>query len=406
MVEQIKLIAQQRNLSEISISDIDGFTDDLSQVYSGQIETIRESIYQKKDNLIQLSFELQKIREREAALKQSMQEYKKDISNVLNNAQITQKELNKKKNELKTEKQKLLVYKELLWLQEASEKLEGMLKKSAICDAMDLMHVMDEKCRVLYMGNFYNTMVSKCKLKIKEEFRRIIDIYDGKSFSLKNLKNISNVLRYFQLVDDFKSFFWNFLLKDYFQTIIDSNLIVEANADTFLLKDNHTQLNQKSFIELSTNMIKEISKLFNESDIEITQSEYQNYVDTIIKLCLSIKSEDTAGFEEKTKELIQVTNTTLDFVNLLQGNRVANVLEKSREMLIKGSTLGDVIAEMKRMMKGFDTKGMIKKISILAVVIWKDDPDKLSCAISTLATINTIEAFECAVMFEQAIRNK
>ena len=406
MVEQIKLIAQQRNLSEISISDIDGFTDDLSQVYSGQIETIRESIYQKKDNLIQLSFELQKIREREAALKQSMQEYKKDISNVLNNAQITQKELNKKKNELKTEKQKLLVYKELLWLQEASEKLEGMLKKSAICDAMDLMHVMDEKCRVLYMGNFYNTMVSKCKLKIKEEFRRIIDIYDGKSFSLKNLKNISNVLRYFQLVDDFKSFFWNFLLKDYFQTIIDSNLIVEANADTFLLKDNHTQVNQKSFIELSTNMIKEISKLFNESDIEITQSEYQNYVDTIIKLCLSIKSEDTAGFEEKTKELIQVTNTTLDFVNLLQGNRVANVLEKSREMLIKGSTLGDVIAEMKRMMKGFDTKGMIKKISILAVVIWKDDPDKLSCAISTLATINTIEAFECAVMFEQAIRNK
>ena len=85
---------------------------------------------------------------------------------------------------------------------------------------------------------------------------------------------------------------------------------------------------------------------------------------------------------------------------------MANVLEKSREMLIKGSTLGDVIAEMKRMMKGFDTKGMIKKISILAVVIWKDDPDKLSCAISTLATINTIEAFECAVMFEQAIRNK
>lgn len=406
MVEQIELIANQRNLSKISLSDIDDFRSDINQVYSEQIEAMCKSIFRRKDDLIRVSSDIQRIREEEALLMQNIQEHNDKIASYLKAAQIRQKELSKKKNELEMEKQKLVVYKELKWLQEAVGRVDALLKESDFNGVVELIQVMNDKCNMLYLNNLSDSVWNKCQEKVKQEFENILGIDGDDRFTLENLKNTATAFKFFNLIDEFKDYFWEFILKKFIKAITSSNLTLEINNHTFILKENQTPIDQTSFINLSTNLIKEISGSFDESEIEITQNEYQNYVNRVMKLCFSISSNNSTDFEEKTRELIRITNTSFDFENLLQGNKISNVLGKCREMLVNGSAFGDIISEMRKMMKGLDTKGMIHKISILALVIWKDDPTKLSYAISTLATINTIEAFECAVMFEEAIQNQ
>ena len=110
--------------------------------------------------------------------------------------------------------------------------------------------------------------------------------------------------------------------------------------------------------------------------------------------------------KQAANELCKLTNVQdLNIGDVIKNARLPTVLDHCRSLLIEGKPFGFVISEMKQIMAGANTDGVLKLLATMAIVIWKKDRSKLEPAITPLLAVGTKEALECIMMFNEIINS-
>ncbi|KAH0792472.1 hypothetical protein GPJ56_003649 [Histomonas meleagridis] len=403
MCEQIKLLT--KNKEKLTKNDILELQEKNSEICLKQVGAIEEAIFSQKESLVKIANETEKLYTNETSLKKEVSEFKNSLSDIHTKAQDIQSQINEKQAKLESEKQKLIVYRELSKFISLHKQINDYIKQNDFNSILPLLPQFKQKSDLLTLSSTYTDIVTNCTNQIRSEYNSFLSINEN-GFSFTNLGPNINILKTFDLISDFTKYFWDYLVNTYLSSVIKSNATINITDTSFICMLNSTEHTPSSFIDLSLLVLSHVTKYFESHQIIITQNEFQFFVDSILKLSLKLPGGNPQQLQTSMDKLLKSTNTEqIELTNMIKEYQTSIVLDKCRKMLIEGAVFGDIIGEMRKMMKGIDANGMLMKIAVMAVVIWQNEPTKLSSAISTLAAINTVEALECAVMFDETVRN-
>ena len=88
---------------------------------------------------------------------------------------------------------------------------------------------------------------------------------------------------------------------------------------------------------------------------------------------------------------------------LAKQSKLPQTLEKCRTMMKEGKLFGEAVDFMMSIFEGTPSDGILTKLSILALVEWKNDSEKLKTAFPIFIAIGTNEAIQCMMMFQERL---
>ena len=404
MSEQIRIHAKGKE--KLNKNDLRSMTESINQTYKQSVESAKQIISAEMNNLNDAMKEVSSLYKEKNEIIKSLNEYNEKMDKIINENRHFGEKIDKKNKELKIAQQKLFIFKRIQELKDIKTELENNYKKMALSKQLiTTFKDFKDKCSSVNLINIYDDTYKLYFSYYKENLNIFIESNDNK-FSFNKFEEKLITLDYFNLRNSFVQFFWNYINQTFVKNISKSQCKInyENNVVSIIKQgENNTIL---EFFNLITDLLKFIIKVFETHHISIDNEILSTYTNNAMDIGSTLHGGKNEELKQAANELCKLTNVQdLNIGDVIKNARLPTVLDHCRSLLIEGKPFGFVISEMKQIMAGANTDGVLKLLATMAIVIWKKDRSKLEPAITPLLAVGTKEALECIMMFNEIINS-
>lgn len=403
MSQQIRLASEKKeNLTQ---NDLQNIRRSIDSTYEASVNSTKETIISQKKEIQDSINKVCELYKRGTQLKNDLQFYQTKMSSIIEKNRQIHEQTEYQKNQILIAQQKLLIFNTLNEVSRLNKEIQTNYQKINIPpNFVETFKAFKIKTSLLKLDDLYNDTFQKCQSYFKKDIQKYFSP-DETSFSFKGVSEKWKILNFFELMPSFLISFWNFINTTFLQNLskYNSPLIVSENKVSFKIENNEKN-NPANFIKTSTLLLKSIIEKFNSLKIEISDEDLSKYANKSIEIGLSLQGGQERFLNEETANLCKLANIPIvNLADVMKEARLPIALDRCRVLLKEGKPFGVVITEMRQIMEGTNTDGVLKQITAMATHFWKDDKAKLQLAINPLISIGTIEALECVMMFDNAI---
>jgi hypothetical protein len=208
--------------------------------------------------------------------------------------------------------------------------------------------------------------------------------------------------------DTLEKHIFNFILSSFLPTIKSKNCEVKESplspTPTITLVPRTDPHTPASIINETTNLLKLLLNFMSEGGFTISQELIEKYAMSSLEIGMALcggRERETTAAAQKLCQLAKIEN--VDIAALAQESRVPKLLDECRKMFKEGKVFGDAVARMGEVFEGTPATGILTKITILALIEWKNEPEKLKMAFTVLIAVNTNEALKCILMIQRRL---
>ena len=366
-----------------------------------QTQKTMDSATKKTLNLLQQKFELQNQLEEK---KNSLQVSQKEIENLVQEKKETDISLEK-------EKRKMYILNQIKEYYQLIDHLQLSFTKRDYDNIYSVLRELEKRSPIIKQEKTFSMIKEESKQKIQLLFQDIVVFKDMSITFAQPFKFIvfQKILSFLNSKESYQNYFFDSLINISLSTINRKNCYVnESSIGTnptlkLVVKDEpHTPATS---LQESCNLLTLVQKHFLDTDFSFSQNNLNRYADKSFELCMIHTGGRTKETEQAAKKLCELTHTDdVDLAQYAAKSKVPVTLDACRTIFREGKLFGDAVKKMNDIYQGAPVEGILTKITILALVEWKDDIDKLKSAFSLFIAIGTKEALQCMMMFQKRIR--
>lgn len=403
MSQQIRLAADKKK--ELNLKDIENIHQKIDNTYEAPVSSTKDAINSKKKELQSSIDKVCELHQRGMQLKSDLDFYKNKMTSIIEKNRQIHEQAEYQKKQIAIAKQKLLIFNTLNEISKLQKEIQNNYQKSNISPSfVDTFEAFKAKTSLLKLGNLYEDIFNQCQSYFKKDINKYFSP-DETSFSFKIITEKSKILRFFELIPIFIDSFWKYINSTFLPYLSKSNCSLTISEEKISFKIEGSEKNNPVyFIKSSSTLLKAIKEKFSELKIDISDEELAKYANKAIEIGLSLQGGPVQYLNDETAQLCQLANIPpVNLAKVMKEARLPVALDRCRDLLKEGKPFGTVISEMRQIMEGTNTDGVLKQITVMATHFWKDDKQKLQIAINPLISIGTAEALECIMMLDSAI---
>ena len=360
-----------------------------------------DSATKKTLNLLQQKIELQNQLEEK---KNSLQNSEKIIEDLVEQKKSTDIDLEK-------EKKKFFILNLIKEFYQLNDQLQLAFTKRDYDNIYTLLKEIEKRSPIIKQEKTFSLIKEESKQKIQLLFKDIILFKDMSITFSQPLKFIvfNKILAFLDSKETYQNYFFDSLINISLTNLNKKNCTVnESSIGTnpsinFIIKDEpHTPATS---LQESCKLLILIQKHIKDSNFSLSDENLKKYANKSFELCMIHTGGRTRETEQAAKQLCELTKTEkVDLSQYAAKSKVPLTLDACRTIFKEGNLFGEAVKKMNEIYQGAPAEGILTKITILALVEWKNDPDKLKSAFSVFIAIGTKEALQCMMMFQNRIK--
>ncbi|OHT06371.1 hypothetical protein TRFO_05561 [Tritrichomonas foetus] len=376
----------------------------ITKTYESSVEPARNSILSQKSNLEKAISTITELHNRQLVLKNDLINHKTQMDAIIDKNRSFHDDFKKKEAELETARQRLFIFQTLAEINSLKNEIKQNYQRK-ISSIVENMKKLYEKTQKLTLNNLYNEIFTQCQSFYKNNMNIFINSNES-SFSFNGFTEKLITLQYFELLDEFKEYFWNYINKIFVVKISQSKCTISFHNDAITINSEpNGTITSPEFINTSTKLLKIIIQKFKELKFELNDKDLEDYAHNSMEIGLTLFGGKPDALNQATSELCKLAKIeNVNIVDIMKDARLPLVLDRCRSLLVENRPFAEVVKEMRKIMEGTSTEGILKKIAAMATVIWREDKTKIELAIPSLVSIGTKEALECIMMFDEVLK--
>lgn len=312
-------------------------------------------------------------------------------------------------NELEIQKKKSIVIQKIQEFVDFHSKLEDSFARKDYKSILDNMRQLEHIAPTIKQEKALENVKNDSAQKLRLLFN---DILISKERSLtfpsdEKFKIVYRTLLHFSLERDFVFYIVNFLSNNLLSVLNNQNCNVViktlGNKSITLIEREEPHTPTTSLTE-SYKLIDEFSKTLTSVGFLLQKKELRQLGNQAIELGIAHTGGLLIDTEKAVKQLCKLCY--IDNINmneLAKQSKLPQTLEKCRTMMKEGKLFGEAVDFMMSIFEGTPSDGILTKLSILALVEWKNDSEKLKTAFPIFIAIGTNEAIQCMMMFQERL---
>lgn len=404
MSEQI-LIASGRK-ENLNQNDLESIQHSVENSYRISVNSTKNTIISSKQELQDSINRVTELYHRGMQLKNDLLFYQNKMTLIIDKNREIHEQAEYQKKQILIARQKLFIFNTLNEISKLNKEIqENYQKRNISPNFVEIFKTFKNQTSILKLDKLYNDTFNQCQSYFKKDINKYFSPNE-KEFSLENLSKKSEILTFFELIPTFLESFWNFINSTFLHSLSSSKNKLNITKDKVSIEIEKTneKNNSTDFIKSSTILLEAIIDKFNSLNIKINDEDIANYANNSIEIGLGLQGGQFQFLNDETAKLCKLANIpNVNLTDVMKQARLPMALDRCRQLLKEGKPFGVVITEMRQIMEGTNTDGVLKQITAMATYFWKDDKAKLQLAINPLISIGTPEALECVMMFDNAI---
>lgn len=405
MSEHIEV--QAKNRKELDKQGINEITTGLNTTMATDVECTRQSIIRQKDNLIQAAKQISALYDHKEKLKERIQQNNSQLSGIIIQTKQNISEYNELNGQLNIEKQKLYIYQLLKQFNEANKLIRDSFTNMKFKKCFDNFKLLQEISAKINLSNIMKDLQNDYISLTNICFNKFLKL-TGEYIEFLNTDELLYFIEFIDILGIKASFIekiFAFIVDDILQTNLKLKTIVKSENQKITIHQSDDLNVPSSYISFSTDLLSILLEMMKPFKLFFSTQQLEQYANKTYSNGLQLPGGDINELQEMSIKLSQVSNTPkIDLIKLVRDARMPQVLGECRKMLENGEVFGNVVQRMQKLMEGTDKEGVLRRIAVLAAVIWKEDKDKLEAALQTLITIGTREALDCLMLFDEALQ--
>lgn len=404
MSEQI-LIASGRK-EDLNQNDLESIQHSVENSYRISVNSTKNTIISSKQELQDSINRVTELYHRGMQLKNDLLFYQNKMTLIIDKNREIHEQAEYQKKQISIARQKLFIFNTLNEISKLNKEIqENYQKRNISPNFVETFKTFKNRTSILKLDKLYNDTFNQCQSYFKKDINKYFSPNE-KEFSLENLSKKSEILTFFELIPTLLESFWNFINSTFLHSLSSSKNKLNITKDKVSIEIEKTneKNNSTDFIKSSTILLEAIINKFNSLNIKINDEDIANYANNAIEIGLGLQGGQFQFLNDETAKLCKLANIpNVNLTDVMKQARLPMALDRCRNLLKEGKPFGVVITEMRQIMEGTNTDGVLKQITAMATYFWKDDKAKLQLAINPLISIGTPEALECVMMFDNAI---
>ncbi|KAK8895533.1 hypothetical protein M9Y10_024000 [Tritrichomonas musculus] len=404
MSEQI-LIASERK-ENLNQNDLESIQHSVEKSYRISVNSTKNTIISSKQELQDSINRVTELYYRGMQLKNDLLFYQNKMTLIIDKNREIHEQAEYQKKQILIARQKLFIFNTLNEISKLNKEIqENYQKRNVSPSFVETFKTFKNRTSILKLDKLYSDTFNQCQSYFKKDINTYFSPNE-KEFSLENLSKKSEILTFFELIPTLLESFWNFINSTFLHSLSSSKNKLNITKDKVSIEIEKTneKNNSTDFIKSSTILLEAIIDKFNSLNIKINDEDIANYANNSIEIGLGLQGGQFQFLNDETAKLCKLANIPkVNLTDVMKQARLPMALDRCRQLLKEGKPFGVVITEMRQIMEGTNTDGVLKQITAMATYFWKDDKAKLQLAINPLISIGTPEALECVMMFDNAI---
>ena len=338
-----------------------------------------------------------------------IEEKRKTIKDSEANVNILVEKRHKIEADIFQEKKRLFVLSKIKEYFEKVSFLQQSFTKRDYQNILDSLKEIEAMSKNLKQEESFENIKTDSLQKMRLLFDDIVSLKEQSvTFPDKQKFNIFHEILNFLHDETFENHIFSFIINNFLPKMSTKNCYVKDSSlsatpciSLAFRSDPHTPA---TFINESSNLLTLLLKNIEEGGFVVKQELIEKYAMAALEIGMALcggREKETAEAAKNLCRLAKIED--IDIAKLAQESRVPKLLDDCRTMFKEGKVFGDAVSKMKDVFEGTPETGILTKITILALIEWKNDPERLRMMFTVLVAVNTDEALKCILMVQRRL---